>query len=190
MLHTRIDLLKSYLSSLPPSYLTTTAPPNETTSNSAPAISSSNPPLNHPLLRSISALLARLPLLSSPTSVGVDPTHTSDFTAQSLDTTLVALLGLLGSSVKDTRELGRKFGVVEHARSLARRNGVLGAGGSGAGGGGGGGGGGGSMGMDDSALGGGGSGGLGGLGPGDISGMGPWTLDGAGGGGGRGNGLV
>lgn len=112
MLHARIQLLKAYLTSLPPSYLTTT-----TTDDDEPPSDPTTPPpdtaiseLNHPLLRSTLALLSRLPLL-------LPPEHHSTFRQETLaeksDVGLVALLGALGKSVKEAREMGRKFGVVE-----------------------------------------------------------------------------
>ncbi|CAF9916237.1 MAG: hypothetical protein ALECFALPRED_010571 [Alectoria fallacina] len=109
MLHTRIQLLKAYLTSLPPSYLTaaTDSPPSDPTTPPADTPISE---LNHPLLRSILALLSRLPLL-------LPPEHHSTFRQETLaeksDVELVSLLGSLGKSVKEAREMGRKFGIVE-----------------------------------------------------------------------------
>ncbi|KAK3061098.1 hypothetical protein LTS18_007019, partial [Coniosporium uncinatum] len=54
MLHQRVALLHTYLSSLPPTYLSDA---------SLPMTASTSSPLNHQILRSASALLARLPLL-------------------------------------------------------------------------------------------------------------------------------
>ncbi|TIA31122.1 hypothetical protein D6C83_07098 [Aureobasidium pullulans] len=58
MLHQRINLIRAYLAELPPSYLT----------DASLTVGVSDPPLNHQLLRSISAMLARLPLLAPPTT--------------------------------------------------------------------------------------------------------------------------
>ncbi|MCJ1253881.1 hypothetical protein MMC24_001695 [Lignoscripta atroalba] len=117
MLHSRIQLLKSYLSHLPPCYLTT--PPSQTPLPTSPT---HQPPteIHHPLLRSIQALINRLPLLM--------PADQSSFERESLaeksDVSLVTLLGSLSNNVKDARELGRKFGIVEHSRqSLNKRGG-------------------------------------------------------------------
>lgn len=48
--------------------------------------------------------------------------------AEKADVSLVALLGCVGKSVKDAREMGRKFAVVEMGRGAAMKRG-LGAGG-------------------------------------------------------------
>ena len=125
MLHTRIQLIKAYLLSLPPSYLNTPSTPNAP----APTQSAQNPEINHPLLRSILALLSRLPLLLSTGSLS---TFKQETLAEQSDVELVSLLGGLGRSVKDARELGRKFGVVESARRMGRK-GLFGAGGLGMG---------------------------------------------------------
>ncbi len=117
MLHTRIRLLTAYLNSIPLCYLTTPTsdtdkPPSSTTTAHADS-STSTPQLNHPLLRSILSVLSRLPLL-------LPPSHTQLFASETLvekiDVQVISLLGTLGRSVKEARELGRKFGVVEWAR--------------------------------------------------------------------------
>lgn len=138
MLHTRIQLLKAYLTSLGPSYLTTTtstppsSDPTQPSPSPTPALTSEP---NHPLLRSILALLLRLPLL-------LPPEHHSTFLqetqAEKSDVELVVLLGTLGKSVKEAREMGRKFGVVEGG-SRGKGKGVFMSMGGGGGGGGGGG---------------------------------------------------
>lgn len=124
MLHARIQLLKAYLTSLPPSYLTTT-----TTTTTDPPSDPTTPPtdapiseINHPLLRSILALLSRLPLL-------LPPEHHSTFRQETLaeksDVELVSLLGSLGRSVKEAREMGRKFGMVEGASRGKGKSGYM-----------------------------------------------------------------
>ena len=129
MLHTRIRLLTAYLNSIPLCYLTTPNP-NPTTdqpdlSNTTPPhtdLSTSTPQLNHPLLRSILSLLSRLPLL-------LPPSHTHLFASETLaektDVQVTSLLGTLGRSVKEAREMGRKFSVVETARG-AKSKGAFG----------------------------------------------------------------
>lgn len=127
MLHTRIRLLTAYLNSIPLCYLTTPNPnPNtdhhEDSSNTTPPpphtdISTSTPEVNHPLLRSILSLLSRLPLL-------LPPSHTALFASETLaektDVQVVSLLGMLGRSVKEAREMGRKFSIVETARTKGK----------------------------------------------------------------------
>ncbi|MCJ1424565.1 hypothetical protein MMC29_002453 [Sticta canariensis] len=113
MLHTRIRLLKSYLSNLPPSYLNASVSPD--TSTSAP--SSNHTEINHPILRSIQALISRLPLLLPADQVALE----QERLAEKSDVSLVDLLGNISKSIKDTREMGRKFGIIEQARQTAKR---------------------------------------------------------------------
>ncbi|KAI9810126.1 MAG: hypothetical protein M1827_006652 [Pycnora praestabilis] len=123
MLHSRIQLLRTYLSNLPPSYLTTTTPP---TPSSEPP-SETQTEINHPMLRSIQALVNRLPLLI--------PANRSAFEQEMLseknDVSLVALVGTLSKNLKDVREMGRKFGIVDSARQSANRKGPASGGGGG-----------------------------------------------------------
>ena len=116
MLHSRIQLLRSYLYSLPPSYLTGESSPEPTSETASQA----QPEINHVILRSIQALINRLPLLV--------PADRAAFEQQALaeknDVSLVAMLGGLSRSLKDARELGRKFGIVDHARSSAKKSAV------------------------------------------------------------------
>ena len=112
MLHSRIKLLKSYLESLPPSQLTTT--PDSTEKVQPPS-----PDLDYPLLRSIQALLSRLPLLLSPHDL---QNFQQETLAEKSDVELVSLLGSLGQSVNHARELGRKFSIIEHGKSSAKRS--------------------------------------------------------------------
>lgn len=131
MLHARISLLKAYLNSLPPSYLTSPSgddpTPDPPTSTSQPPSSIDHQELNHPLLRSTLALLSRLPLLLPTSDILA---YKQETLAEQSDAELVNLLGTLGGSVKDARELGRKFGVVEAARAAGRKN-AFGGGGMG-----------------------------------------------------------
>lgn len=119
MLHSRIRLLQTYLSALPPSYLTGAAPPPEPTSETTPE---TRPEINHVILRSILALINRLPLLVPADRAAFE----REALAEKNDVSLVALLGSLSRSAKDASELGRKFGIVEHARASARKLGVVG----------------------------------------------------------------
>ena len=118
MLHTRIQLLGSYLTSLPPSYLT--APPESNGIDTNQAAASSQTETNHPILRSIQALVNRLPLLV--------PSDGAAFEQESLseksDVTLVELLGDITRGTKNLREMGRKFGIVGDARQQGRRGGM------------------------------------------------------------------
>lgn len=130
MLHARISLLKSYLNSLPLSYLTTPAPsstPEDGTQAQHTDTSTSAPEINHPLLRSILALLSRLPLLLPPANLS---SFKQETLAEKSDVELASLLGAMGRSVKEAREMGRKFGIVDGMRVQGRK-GFAGLGGMG-----------------------------------------------------------
>ncbi|KAG8525681.1 uncharacterized protein KY384_000441 [Bacidia gigantensis] len=111
MLHTRIKLIKDYLTSMPPSYLTTS-------SDTSKGQLESEAEIDYPLLRSIKSLVSRLPLLL-PSSDFSSFKH--ETLAEKSDVELVSLLGCLGRSVKDARELGRKFALIEEGRKSAKK---------------------------------------------------------------------
>ena len=113
MLHSRIQLLKTYLQNLPPSYLTTSNPPDPASITPSQA----HTEINHPILRSIQALINRLPLLT-PADQG---SFEHELLAEKNDSSLISLLSSLSSSVQDARELGRKFAVVDQARHAKSR---------------------------------------------------------------------
>lgn len=120
MLQQRISLMLAYINSIPSCYL------NTTPSSTEPALITPNPHISHPILRLISATLARLPLLTPPTSeVGEAPIprHSSSFAQESAqqksDVALVSLLGSLGTTLRAAQDLGKKGGVVERARFQA-----------------------------------------------------------------------
>ena len=122
MLHARISLLKSYLNSLPQSYLTTPAVSSESedgTEAQHADTSTSAPTINHYLLRSILALLSRLPLLLPPANLS---SFKQETLAEKSDVELASLLGSMGRSVKEAREMGRKFEVVDKARNLGKKS--------------------------------------------------------------------
>lgn len=103
MLHQRISLIKAYLSTLPESYLT-----NPSLSPSA----SSEP--NHALLRNISALLSRLPLLEPPSDSTVTDTASAK---ESSDVHLVSLLSSLTRTIAEARDFGSKNLIVSRAKN-------------------------------------------------------------------------
>ena len=113
MLHTRIQLIKSYLESLPPSTLTSGS---ESTQNGASEPTSK---VDYPLLRSIQALLSRLPLLL-PSSDLSSFQHES--LAEKSEVSLVSLLGSVGQGTRDAKELGYKFSIIEHAKNNAKKH--------------------------------------------------------------------
>lgn len=107
MLQSRLDLIANYLQSLPPSYLTDSNIP----------LDPNNTSLNHPILRSISALLARLPLLAPPDSAAFK----NEFLQESSDVELISLLSSLTRTVRDSKDLSKKWSVVESGRGASRR---------------------------------------------------------------------
>ncbi|OCK75701.1 hypothetical protein K432DRAFT_361636 [Lepidopterella palustris CBS 459.81] len=112
MLHRRIALLRAYLATLPPSYLSDPSLPF-----TIPPTNTKTLPLNHPILRSISALLSRIPILA--------PSDALAFARESLeeqsDVQLVALLSSITSSVQAAKEAGRKHGIVDNARYQGKK---------------------------------------------------------------------
>jgi len=109
MLQSRLKLIIAYLESLPPSYLTDKKLP----------VDPNNKSLKQPVLRSISALLSRLPLLSPPDSAA----FSREFLESKSDVEVISLLSSLTRTVQDTKELGKKWTVVEQGRNAARRRG-------------------------------------------------------------------
>lgn len=115
MLHARIQLLKSYLTNLPPSYMSYQSQSDEDDdSESAP-----HTEINHPILRSIQALLSRLPLLLPDNKQA----FRQERLAEKTDVQLINLLGTIGKSLKETREMGRKFSIVDQYRQTAKKGG-------------------------------------------------------------------
>lgn len=105
-------MLKTYLTSLPPSYL-------NTPTSSEPSSDPPNPQhseINHPILRSIQALVNRLPLVVPADHKAFE----QDRLAERSDVALVDLLSHLTKSVRDVREVGRKFEVIEQARAAKK----------------------------------------------------------------------
>ncbi|KAL8706683.1 MAG: hypothetical protein Q9201_000317 [Fulgogasparrea decipioides] len=114
MLHTRIELLKTYLTSLPPSYLTDASLADGVVTEEA--TTSGQVETNYAILRSIQALVHRLPILTPADGVAFE--HES--LAEKSDVSLVALLGHLTKGTKDIREMGKKFDVVNSAKQRRR----------------------------------------------------------------------
>jgi COP9 signalosome complex subunit 6 len=111
MLSRRIQLLRTYLDTLPPSYLSDPSLPL------APTIDAQNQlPLNHSILRSISATLSRINILAPPDA----DAFTLESQQEASDVQLVNLLSSITNSVSAAKELGRKSHVVEHAKSQGK----------------------------------------------------------------------
>ncbi|KAK2766056.1 hypothetical protein FQN54_007571 [Arachnomyces sp. PD_36] len=106
-LESRIHLIRSYLSNLPP-----TDDGNNMSSEDNTDNPESKPQPSHSLLRNIASLLSHLSLL---TPEGRDLLSVESL-EQENDVALVALLGSLGVNVQAMRELGKKYAVVDTVR--------------------------------------------------------------------------
>lgn len=115
MLHARIQLLKSYLTNLPPSYMSYPPQSDADDASESPLYTE----INHPILRSIQALLSRLPLLLPDNKQA----FRQERLAEKTDVQLINLLGTIGKSLKETREMGRKFSIVDQYRQSAKKGG-------------------------------------------------------------------
>ena len=112
MLSRRISLLRTYLASLPPSYLSDPSLPLD------PAPDSNHPlPLNHSILRSISAMLARINILAPPDVEA----FTLESQQEASDVQLVQLLSSITNSVSAAKDLGKKSQIVETGKTQSRR---------------------------------------------------------------------
>jgi COP9 signalosome complex subunit 6 len=115
MLHARINLIAVYLQKLPPSY-TSGAP-------DGPEHDSENyTPVNHAVLRSIQALLNRLSLLIPADAAAFE----RELMSEQNDVSLVSLLSTLTNSIKEVRELGKKFAVVDMGKTQKSKDGARG----------------------------------------------------------------
>jgi COP9 signalosome complex subunit 6 len=126
MLSRRVQLLRTYLDTLPPSYL------SDPSLALNPTVDSQNQlPLNHSILRSISATLARINILAPPDSNA----FALESQQEASDVQLVNLLSSITNSVSAAKELGRKSYIVEHGKSQSKSRmnmGMMGGGGYGA----------------------------------------------------------
>ena len=111
MLSRRVALLRTYLATLPPSYLSDSSIPVSSTPDAQHAL-----PLDHTILRSISATLARLNILAPPDSEA----FTLESQQEASDVQLVNLLASITNSVSSAKELGRKSYIVENAKSQGK----------------------------------------------------------------------
>jgi COP9 signalosome complex subunit 6 len=132
MLHQRINLIKAYLAELPQSYLT------DATIPAGP----SDPPLNHQLLREISSMLSRLPLLAPPTTQssttipvpGMPQSALATASAQEQsDVHMVSLLASLTRTVAQAKDMGSKYSIVQKAKTDKSHAGMMGGRGGGGG---------------------------------------------------------
>lgn len=122
MLNQRINLIRSYLTELPSSYLTDASskdPPPENT--------------NHTLLRSINSMLSRLPLLAPPAastpvhSDAMQPVHQtpsnldSAASKEQADVHLTSLLAALTRATSEAQNMGSKFHIVAREKANKER---------------------------------------------------------------------
>ncbi|CAO2651628.1 Nn.00g041980.m01.CDS01 [Neocucurbitaria sp. VM-36] len=111
MLNRRISLLRAYLDTLPPSYLSDPSLPLN------PPVDAQHPlPLNHSILRSISAMLARINILAPPDA----DAFSLESQQEASDVQLVNLLSSITNSVAAAKDLGRKSGIVEHGKNQGK----------------------------------------------------------------------
>jgi COP9 signalosome complex subunit 6 len=108
MLSRRIALLRAYLDALPPSYLSDPSLPSNPTSGEQNQL-----PLNHSILRSVSAMLARINILAPPNSAA----FTLESQQEASDVQLVNLLSSITNSISVAKDLGRKSSIVEHGKT-------------------------------------------------------------------------
>jgi len=129
MLHARINLIAIYLQNLPPSYVSNTVP------EGVESDEKKYTPVNHSILRSIQALLSRLSLLIPADNAAFE----QELISEQNDVNLVTLLSTITQSIKDVRETGRKFSIVESGKQVKMKadgrtiwdgpgNGVMGVG--------------------------------------------------------------
>ncbi|KAI1083550.1 hypothetical protein F5B20DRAFT_410075 [Whalleya microplaca] len=110
MLQSRINLLTTYLERLPPSFLST----NNATA-AVPEGQYTTP--SHPILRSIQALVNRLSLLVPSDTQAYE----LEMQSEANDVHLMELLNDVMQSVTEARGVGRKFGIVESAKSQNKK---------------------------------------------------------------------
>ncbi len=111
MLQSRINLIAVYLQNLPPSYTSNTVPEGAESSDKQYT------PVSHSILRSIQALLSRLSLLIPADSAAFE----HELMSEQNDVNLVSLLSTITTSIKDVRETGRKFHIVDTQKQAKSR---------------------------------------------------------------------
>ncbi|KIN07852.1 hypothetical protein OIDMADRAFT_174760 [Oidiodendron maius Zn] len=107
MLHARINLIATYLKNLPPACTSGNSQDNSESS------SMDYSPVSFSVLRSIQALLSRLSLLIPADAIAFE----QELQSEKNDVNVVLLLSMITNSVRDIKETGRKFAVVEAGRS-------------------------------------------------------------------------
>lgn len=113
MLSRRISLLRTYLDSLPPSYLS-----DPTLPLNSPATDDHGILPNHSILRSISATLARINILSPPDTAA----FTVESQREASDVQLVALLSAMTNSIAAAKDFGTTSFILETLRNTGRKS--------------------------------------------------------------------
>lgn len=103
MLHARINLIATYLQELPPGCIS--GEPMESLESGGKGQS----PVNFPILRSIQALLGRLSLMIPADAIAFE----EELRSEKNDVNVVSLLSMITNSIKDIKDTGRKFSVVD-----------------------------------------------------------------------------
>ncbi|CAK7222598.1 hypothetical protein SBRCBS47491_004917 [Sporothrix bragantina] len=119
MLHARLQLLTKYLASLPEDALENSGSATEAAAAGSSTRDSAAVGVSLPILRSIQALVQRLPLVVPPPVAGV---FEEEQQRQANDVNLISLLlDDMMQNISSARQVGDKFGVLDSARSSGRR---------------------------------------------------------------------
>ncbi|CAJ2513576.1 Uu.00g016950.m01.CDS01 [Anthostomella pinea] len=110
MLQSRINLLTTYLERLPPSYLSGghAAAPGSDSEHTTPS---------YTILRSIQALVNRLSLMVPSAAEAYE----QEMLSEANDVHLMELMNDVMQSVTEARSIGRKFGIVEGAKTQSKK---------------------------------------------------------------------
>ncbi|KAI0485294.1 COP9 signalosome complex subunit 6 [Xylariaceae sp. FL0804] len=113
MLQSRINLMATYLERLPPSYL------SGSDDAAAPVSTAESPTTpSHPVLRSIQALVNRLPLVLPANTEAYE----QEMLSEANDVHLMELLNDVMQSVAEARGIGKKYAIVEGGKAHNRKN--------------------------------------------------------------------
>lgn len=112
MLSSRISLIQTYLQDLPPTYISEGEIPQETSSDDSP-----HAPIDHSILRSISALLIRLALLIPADSAAFE----RELTSEQNDVSIVSMLSIMTESIKDARLTGRRLATARQGKIKVKK---------------------------------------------------------------------
>lgn len=117
MMKSRLDLVVAYLQNLPPDFIAGA----QTSAQAAKVAESSNEKYTVPsnnILRQIQALVTNIELATPAQQATLE----REILQETNDVNLISLIANLVTSVSDVREVGKKFSVVESAKSQKNRN--------------------------------------------------------------------